>query len=101
MYLCILLCVCINSITRNAVDNEFSSLSLIMCNYLGALTLLVGCHEEHSACKNYMLRCWCDYLSGARCRFFAYDAADATAISKPRHILPYLNQTGFIFLVPA
>ena len=37
------------------------------------------------------MRCWCGYLSGARCRLFAYGPADATAIPKLRHLLPHLN----------
>ena len=45
-----------------------------------ALTLLVGRQEEHPACKNWVMECWCGYLSGARCRLFSYDPADATAI---------------------
>ena len=37
------------------------------------------CREEgRPACKNRVVRCWCGYLSGARCRF-AYGPADATA----------------------
>jgi len=48
-----------------------------------ALTLLVGCQEEHLACKNWVMRCWCGYLSGARCRLFAYGPADATASQNP------------------
>ena len=28
-----------------------------------ALTLLVGRREEHPACKNRVMRCWCGYLS--------------------------------------
>jgi len=35
------------------------------------------------------MRCWCGYLSGARCRLFAY--VPAVAIPKPRHLLPHLN----------
>ena len=27
-----------------------------------ALTLLVGCQEEHPACKNWVMRCWCGCL---------------------------------------
>jgi len=34
-------------------------------------------------------------LSEARCRLFAYGPADATAISKPHHILPHLNPDWF------
>jgi len=44
-----------------------------------ALTLLVGRQEGHPACKKTLVvRCWCGYLSGARCRL-AYCPADATA----------------------
>ena len=43
-----------------------------------ALTLLVGLQEGHPACKNWVVGCWCGYLSGARCRL-AYGPADATA----------------------
>ena len=48
-----------------------------------ALTLLVGCQEEHPACKNWVMRCWCGYLSAARCRLFAYGPADASASQPP------------------
>ena len=49
------------------------------------MTLLVERHEEHPACKSCdeVLDCWCAYLSGARCRLFAYGPADATAIPNP------------------
>jgi len=43
-----------------------------------ALTLLVGHQEEHPACKNWVMRCWHGYLSGVRCKWFAYGPADAT-----------------------
>jgi len=48
-----------------------------------ALTLLVGRQEERPACKNWVMRCWCGYLSGSRCRLFAYGPADATASQNP------------------
>jgi len=57
-----------------------------------ALTLLVGHQEDHPACKNWAMRCWCGYLSAARCRLFAYGPADATAIQKPDHLLPDLTK---------
>ena len=60
--------------------------------FFSALTLLLGRPEEHPACKNWVMRCWCGYLSGARCRLFAYGPANATAVSKVHHLcLPYLN----------
>jgi len=59
--------------------------------WLSALALLFGRKEEHPACKNWVMRCWCGYLSAVRCRLFAYGPADAAAISKPHHLLPHLN----------
>ena len=44
-----------------------------------ALTLFFGRQEGHPACKNWVVRYWCGYLSGARCKWFAYGPADATA----------------------
>ena len=38
---------------------------------------------------------WCGYLSGARCRLFAYGPAGATASPKPRRLLPDLNPDWF------
>jgi len=73
----------------------------ILFSFLGsafsALTLWVGRQEERPVCKHCMMRCWCGYLSGARCRLFAYGPADATAIPKPRHLLPHLNPDWFYF----
>jgi len=45
---------------------------------ISALTLLIGQQEGHPACKNWLMRCWCGYLSGARCKWFACVPADAT-----------------------
>ena len=47
------------------------------------------------------MRCWCGYLSGARCRLFAYGPADATASQNPIISCLVQIQTGFTFLVPA
>jgi len=41
------------------------------------------------------MRCWYGYLSGARCRLFAYGPADATAILKSYRLLPHLNLNWF------
>ena len=59
-----------------------------------ALTLLVGRQEEHPACKNRGMRRWRGYLSRARCKWFAYRPADATATPssaslKSRLVLPF------------
>ena len=55
-----------------------------------ALTLLVLHQEQHWPVK---IERWGvgGVICGARCRLFAYGSADATAIPKPRHLLPHLN----------
>jgi len=52
---------------------------IVMLIAFSALTLLVGCQEEHPVCKNWVMRCWRGCLSGVRCKWFAYGPADATA----------------------
>jgi len=44
---------------------------------------------------------WCGYMSGTKCRLFAYSPADATASQNPIISCPIQVQTGFTFLVPA
>jgi len=45
------------------------------------LTLLVGRREEHLACKKLSdeLLAWLYVWTGAKCKWFAYHPADATA----------------------
>jgi len=73
--------------------------SLKKVSAFSALTLLVGRQKEHPACKNCVMRCWCGYLSGARCRLFAYGLgpADATASQNPS----FSPSPSFTVLVPA
>ena len=70
-----------------------SSVCIYVCisAAFSALTLWVGHQEEHLVCKNWAVRWWCGYLSGARCRLFAYGPADPTAIPKPHHHLPHTH----------
>ena len=42
------------------------------------------------------MRCWCGYLSGVKCRLFAYGPADAIAVPKPHHLFPDLNPDWFL-----
>ena len=69
--------------------------SCLMSIYaFSALTLLIGWQEGHPACKNWVVRYWRGYLSGARCKWFAYSPADATATptscsSKIQNGLPF------------
>jgi len=54
------------------------------CSAFSALTLLVGWQEGHPACKNWVVRCWRGYLSGARCRL-----AYAQLMPLPLTVLPF------------
>ena len=42
-----------------------------------------------------MIRCWCGYLSAARCRLFAYGPAMPPPYQKPHDLLPHLNPDWF------
>ena len=48
-----------------------------------------------------MLRHWCGYLSGVRCRLFAYGPADATASQNAVTSCLIQIQIGFTYQVPA
>jgi len=67
-------------------------------NAFSALTMMVGRQEGHSACKNWVVRCWHGYLSGARCRL----AYMAQLMPLPLTVSCFSKiQTGFTFLLPA
>ena len=54
--------------------------------------------DRHQACTNWVMGCWCGYLSGVRCRLLAYGPADATASQDPTISCVIWIQTGFTFL---
>jgi len=58
--------------------------------------LMAGRHEQHPACKKLSdeVLVWLT-VCGARCRLFACGPADATAITKPHHLLRHLNPDWF------
>ena len=102
MVVCVL-CVIDMSSIPNLLKCNFCTV-LQQCAF-SALTLLVGHPEEHQACKNRVMVCWCGYLSASRCRLFAYGPADATAFQKKHYLLPrfypdwfYLSGTGLLRL---
>ena len=64
------------SYTTASTCRDFSGISRTA---FSTLTPLVGRQEGHPACKNWVVRYWRGYLSGARCKWFAYGPADATA----------------------
>jgi len=64
-------------------------------NAFSALPLLVGWQEGHPACKNWVVRYWRGhYLSGARCKWFAYDPADGTAT--PSSLAPVKSRMAYL-----
>ena len=42
--------------------------------------------------KNWVMTCWCGYLSGVRCRLFAYGPADATASQAPSSLASFKSR---------
>jgi len=67
-----------------------------------ALTLLVGQQEGCPACKNWVVRYWRGYLSGTRCKWFAYGPADAittlSSLAPVKSRLVYLFGAGLLRL---
>jgi len=56
-----------------------------------------GVRKSIRPVKISVMRCWCGYLSRARCRLFAYGPADATAIRWDlHHLLPHLNPDIYV-----
>ena len=69
-------------------------LYIIACAF-SALTLLVGQQEDHQACKKtWVVSYWRGYLSGARCKWFAYCPADATAT--PSSLAPVKSRMVYL-----
>ena len=60
--------------------------------------LLIWWQEGHPACKNWVVRYWYGYLSGVRCKWFAYGSADATAtlssLAPLKSRMVYLSRAG-------
>ena len=80
--------------------NTWSKVMIILhyiSSAFSALTLLVGCQEEHPACKNLSDEVLAWLSSGAKCKWLAYGSADATAT--PSSLLQQ-NPEWFILLVP-
>ena len=82
---------CIRQHNHSSINQSIICIRSLICICLQCLRLLVGRQEGHLARKKWVMTCWCGYLSGVRCRLFAYGPADATAIPKPHQLLPHLN----------
>ena len=84
---------------RHSVNSQLSSHVLILKLVVATLIVLSVHQQGHPAGKNRVMRCWCGYLSGTRCRLFAHGPADATAPSNPIISCLIKIHTGFTFLV--
>ena len=73
----------------------YSSYICCCLQCFGAVGLASG--REHPACKNWVMGCWCGYLSGARCRLFAYGRADATASQNPSCLASFKSRLVLSF----
>jgi len=82
---------------------KVSNLQFHVLAEFSALTLLVARQEGHLACKNWVLRYWRGYLSGARYKWSAYGSADATAtpssLPSLKSRMVYLSGAGFTQVV--
>jgi len=64
----------------------------------------LGTRKSIQPVKDWVMRCWRGYLSGARCKWFAYGPADVTATSssltslKSRLVLPFWYQLTQVVL---
>jgi len=91
-----LVCHCKVPLFCGMLHSGCGSYRTALLTVFGALTLLVWRQDEPPARNE--IEWWgvgYDYLYGARCRLFAYGPTNATAIPKPRHLLPRLNLDWF------
>jgi len=92
------LCICLQGLPWQTRQRDFAL--TVRPNGRELVAFMAGNGETQlsmytTACKNSVMRCWCGYLSGARCTLFAYGQADATAIPKTLPVLPHLNRDRF------
>jgi len=70
----------------------------VLFHVFSAVMLLIWWQEGHPACKNWVVRYWHGYLSGVRCKWFAYGSADATAtpssLAPVKSRMVYLSHAG-------
>jgi len=55
----------------------------------------LGMGKSIQSVKISVIRCWCGYLSEARCRLFAYGPANATEIPTPHYLVTHSNPDWF------
>ena len=84
--------------TLDNIEGHSPNAGLIQCK---STTICATFSTVSTDTARRAVRCWCGYLSGARCRLFAYGPVDATAIPNPTISCLIWIQTGFAFLVPA
>ena len=69
----------------HALPNLYKSYKLVFPFFCPSMLwrCWLGVRKSIRPVNFWVMRCWCGYLSGARCRLFAYGPADATASQNP------------------
>ena len=97
--MCMHPCMCLSKHILWPACNQFlvCNTFFILFYAFGALTLLAGHQEEHPVCKNWVMRCWCSYLSGlwSEVQIVCIWSSWCHCIPKPHHLLPRLNPDWF------
>jgi len=96
---CPSVCASVHALTdvfSNWLAVDFSLCECFSCSSLTQF-LQAGCSSWHptnsvKAPKDKVMRCWCGYLSGVRCRLFAYGPADATASQNPLYLASFKSR---------
>jgi len=83
-----------NPFVKNELVLVKYTLRYLLCVAFSALTLFVGWQEGNPACRNRVVRYWHGYLSGMRCKWFAYGPADATAT--PSSLAPVKSRMVYL-----
>jgi len=70
-----------------------------LTSWPSVLWLLVGWQDGNPACKNWVVGCWCGYLSGARCRLAiciwpSWCHCHSMSLASVKSRLVYLAGTG-------
>ena len=98
--MCMHPCMCLSKCILCPACRQFlvcSNTFFILFYAFGALTLLAWHQEEHPVCKNWVMRCWCSYLSGlwSEVQIVCIWSSWCHCIPKPHHLLPRLNPDWF------
>jgi len=84
----------VNVAKSEATVAKFRKILLITISYPVLWHCWLGGKKGIRPVKNRVLRCWRGYLSGGRCKWFAYGPADATAT--PSSLAPVKSRMVYL-----